>query len=125
MSKWFSKSLLTAAVVLFAAASFGASWPFSGYGKTPHTLTVCTNYKTPRLLADTIRVLSKQPFLLFPAHDSQVRKIYFMPGRGTATEITPERVKKSVELLGPKRIIVIGNESTITLYLNLWQSLHP
>ena len=113
MGKWFTKSLLMAAVVLFAAASFGASWPFSGYGKTPHTLTICTNYKTPRLLADTIRVLSKQPFMLFPAHDSQVRKIYFMPARGTAVEITPDRVKKSVELLGPKRIIVIGDPSMV------------
>ena len=74
---------------------------------------ICTNYKSPRLLADTIRALGKQPFILFPAAETGDQRVFFIPGKSTPRELRPEEVKNFIKYLNPKRIIVLGNENVV------------
>ena len=113
MRKLQMKSLLVVLLAAFCSVSFASSWPQTGNSRKPETLVICTNYKSPRLLADTIRALGKQPFILFPAAETGDQRVFFMPAKATPCELRPEEVKDFIKYLNPKRIIVLGNENVV------------
>ena len=113
MRKLEMKSLLAVLLAAFCSVSFASSWPQTGNTRRPDTLTICTNYKSPRLLADTIRALGKQPFILFPAAETGDQRVFFMPAKATPCELRPEEVKDFIKYLNPKRIVVLGNETIV------------
>lgn len=113
MRKFMVKSFLVVLLTAVASVSFAAGWPHSGNTRKPGTLVICTNYKSPRLLADTIRALSKQPWLLFPAAETGDQRVFFMPGKGVARELRPADVKDFVKFLNPDRIVILGNENVV------------
>ena len=113
MRKLQMKSLLVVVLAAFCSVSFASSWPQTGNSRKPETLVICTNYKSPRLLADTIRALGKQPFILFPAAETGDQRVFFMPAKATPCELRPEEVKDFIKYLNPKRIIVLGNENVV------------
>ena len=113
MRKLEMKSLLVVLLAAFCSVSFASSWPQTGNSRKPETLVICTNYKSPRLLADTIRALGKQPFILFPAAETGDQRVFFIPGKATPRELRPEEVKDFIKYLNPKRIIVLGNENVV------------
>lgn len=113
MRKFGVKVFLAVLLTAVCSVSFAAGWPHSGKTRKPDTLVICTNYKSPRLLADTIRAISKQPWLLFPAAETNDERIFFMPAKGYARELRQAEVKDFVKYLGPERIIVLGDESIV------------
>ena len=113
MRKLGMKSLLVVLLAACCSAAFAATWPQTGNTRRPDTLVICTNYKSPRLLADTIRALGKQPFLLFPAAETRDQRVFFMPSKATPRELRPREVKDFIKYLNPKRIIILGNENVV------------
>lgn len=110
MSKFMVKAALVLAVVVGVNAAFASSWAASGTKRTVTTLIVCSNNKSPRLLADLIMVESKQPYLLMPSPNSKDKRIFFCPARGPALEIPEKDLAPFVNFLKPKRIVVLGGE---------------
>ena len=113
MRKLELMSLLVVVLAVFCSGCSTTAWPQTSSARKPDTLVICTNYKSPRLLADTIRALGKQPFLLFPAAETGDQRVFFMPAKATPCELRPEEVKDFIKYLNPKRIIVLGNENVV------------
>ena len=113
MRKLEMMSLLVVLLAVFCSGCSTTAWPQTSSARKPDTLVICTNYKSPRLLADTIRALGKQPFLLFPAAETGDQRVFFMPAKATSRELRPEEVKDFIKYLNPKRIIVLGNENVV------------
>lgn len=108
------KVLLFAAVMLGFAASYAASWPSSGPARKVTTLIICTNNKSPRLLAETIQSESKQPFILLPATQSDDTRIFFVPKKGQpAIELTEAKLAAFIRFLNPSRVVVLGNDNIV------------
>lgn len=107
------KFALMAAFLLVESAMFAASWPSSGPSRQVVTLVVCSNNKSPRLLAELIQVESKQPYLLLPAPQSDDTRIFFIPSKGVAYQIAESKLDAFVRFLNPGRIVVLGNESFV------------
>ena len=113
MRKLELMSLLVVLLAVFCSGCSTTAWPQTSSARKPNTLVICTNYKSPRLLADTIRALGKQPFILFPAAETGDQRVFFIPGKATPRELRPEEVKNFIKYLNPKRIIVLGNENVV------------
>lgn len=113
MRTLFAKTALVLVVVLGVNAAFAASWAASGAKRTVTTLTICSNNKSPRLLADLMMAQSKQPYLLFPAPQSDDRRFFFCPATGPAYQIPEAEVAQFVRFLEPNRIIVLGGENFV------------
>ena len=112
------------AVLLFAAVCVTLSadpWTTFGPKRKPVTLVITANYVSPRALAELIQYESGQPYLLLPAAGDADQSIFFCP-RNTKNSIRiPEaHLNRFINMLGVKRIIVLGNGNYVPLkYTNM------
>ncbi len=102
------------ALLLVFGTTFAASWPSSGPARKVVTLVVCSNNKSPRLLAEVIQVESKQPYLLLPAPQSNDDRIFFIRSKGAALQIRESRLDSFILFLNPSRIVVLGDETYVS-----------
>ena len=89
-------------------AVMAASWMADGNKRDVVTLVVCTNTKSARLMADTIQAESKQPYLLLPAPQSKDERVFFVPSKGPAIELTPAKVVHFIRFLNPRRVVILN-----------------
>ena len=94
-------------------AVMAASWMSDGNKRDVVTLVVCTNTKSARLMADTIQAESKQPYLLLPAPQSKDSRVFFVPAKGPAIELTPAKVVHFIRFLNPKRVVILNGEGLV------------
>jgi hypothetical protein len=110
-------SLLGTVVALFISVpAFAGFWdmttPYKGPYRDVVNLVVISNYAQPRLLADLIQTSNRQPYLLFPAKEGGA--YYFIPARGDALEIREDRIRRFIDFLNPRQIIVLGDRRYIS-----------
>ncbi len=107
------KIAVIAVLLSMCGVMFAASWPSSGPSREVVTLVVCSNNKSPRLLAEVIQAESKQPYLLLPAPQSGDSRIFFIPAKGAAQEIAESKLDSFIRFLNPRRIVVLGDETFV------------
>lgn len=107
----FSKKVgLVAAMVIFAGAvCHGAPWFSHNARRTVNTLTVVGNYKTPRLMAETILSLTRQPYLLISSDGR-----YFSVMSKNTIEIPKDKLDVYINRLNPKRVVILGDEKYVS-----------
>ena len=104
------KLQLVVALAVFAGVAVQAApWFSHNSRRTPKTLTVVGNYKTPRLMAETILSLTRQPYLLI----SQEGR-YFIVMSKEAQELPKEKLDHYINILNPKRLVILGDERYVT-----------
>ena len=105
------------AVLLFTAVCISLSaapWTTFGPKRKPVTLVITANYVSPRALAELIQYESGQPYLLLPAVDDADKSIFFCPRDNKNSIKIPEaHLNRFINMLGVKRIIVLGNNNYI------------
>ncbi len=107
----FSKKIgLVAALMIFAGVALQAApWFSHNARRTPKTLTVIGNFKTPRLMAETILVLTRQPYMLI-SNDGR----YFIVMSKNTIEIPKDKLDVYINRLNPKRVIILGDEKYVS-----------
>lgn len=104
------KIMLLAAVLGLSVISVQAApWFSHNARRTPNTLVVTGNYKVPRLMAETILSLSKQPYLLI-ATDGR----YFIVMSKDVQEVPAGKLDVYINNLNPKRLVILGDERYVT-----------
>lgn len=81
----------------------------------PHgadSLIVTGNYLRPRLLAELIQWKTKDPILLVSGNGSQ-RVFYVSVSRESPLEIDANSYVEFIELLNPRRVVVLGNSEVV------------
>ena len=108
----FSRILLVFSAVIFGAgALLAAPWAASGPKRELTTLMVTGNYKSTRLLAETVQVENHQPYILLPDPRTNDRRIFFCPPPPAASiEIPGNRLNEFVRNANPRRIVIFGDE---------------
>ena len=104
------KFFLTVILVAVAAVSLQAApWAAHNSRRSPKSLIVVGNYKTPRLMAATIMGLTRQPYLVLT---SDGRYFAFLPK--ATQEIPADKIDVYINRLNPKRIVIIGDERYVS-----------
>ena len=104
------KIMLLAAVLGLSVFSVQAApWFAHNARRTPNTLVVTGNYKVPRLMAETILSLSRQPYLLI-ATDG---RFFIMLSKETQ-EVPAGKLDVYINNLNPKRLVILGDERYVT-----------
>ncbi len=101
--------LIAAAAVLSFSALYAAPWASHNSRRRPKSLLVVGNYKTPRLMAETIRSLTKQPYLLV-SNDGR----FFIFMSRDIQEVPAGKLDVYINLLNPKRLVIIGDERYVS-----------
>ena len=108
------KKVFAAALIAVAGVTLSAApWANLGPKRTPETLILVSNYKTPRLMAELIQFESRAPYILLPVNGSKDLRIFFCPPKKSAHLIAETRFNAFVRFLNPKRIVVIGNDQVV------------
>lgn len=98
--------------VLAAVVSFSVqAAPFFSHNsrRTPGTLIVVGNYKTPRLMAATIKGLTSQPYLIITKDNR-----YFAVLTKATVPVPADKLDVYINQLNPKRVVIIGDERFVT-----------
>ena len=104
------KVLLAVAVLsLTGIAVQAAPWFSHNSRRTPKTLSVVGNYKTPRLMAETILSLTRQPYLLI-ASDGR----YFIVMSKDVQEVPKSKLDVYINNLNPQRLVILGDERYVS-----------
>jgi hypothetical protein len=104
------KLLLVVALIVFAGVTVHAApWFSHNSRRTPKTLTVVGNYKTPRLMAETILSLTRQPYLLISSDGR-----YFIVMSKNVVEVPQGKLDVYVNQLNPKRVVILGDERYVS-----------
>lgn len=104
------KMQLVCALVIFAGvAVHAAPWFSHNSRRTPKTLTVVSNHKTPRLMAETILSLTRQPYLLISSEGR-----YFFVMNKNVVEVPKAKLDVYINQLNPKRLVIIGDERYVS-----------
>ncbi len=105
------KKISLLAVLMFVAAVALQAGPFMSHNsrRAPKTLVVVSNYKTPRLMAATIKGLTSQPYMVI-TNDGR----YFLFMTRSTTEIPADRLAAYLNRLDPHRVVIIGDERYVT-----------
>jgi hypothetical protein len=104
------KLQLVVALAVFAGVAVQAApWFSHNSRRAPKTLTVIGNYKTPRLMADTILSLTSQPYLMI-SNDGR----YFIVMSKDAMEIPKSKLDVYINRLNPKRVVILGDERYVS-----------
>ena len=104
------KMQLVCALVIFAGvAVHAAPWFSHNSRRTPKTLTVVSNHKTPRLMAETILSLTRQPYLLISSEGR-----YFFVMNKNVVEVPKAKLDVYINQLNPGRLVIIGDERFVT-----------
>ena len=104
------KIMLAAAVLGLSVISVQAApWFSHNARRTPNTLVVTGNYKIPRLMAETILSLSRQPYLLI-ANDGR----YFIVMSKDVQEVPKSKLDVYINNLNPKRLVILGDERYVS-----------
>lgn len=101
--------LIAVMAVLSLNALNAAPWASHNSRRKPKYLLVVGNYKTPRLMAETVRSLTKQPYLLV-SNDGR----YFIFMSRDIQEIPASKLDVYINLLDPRRLVIIGDERYIS-----------
>jgi hypothetical protein len=105
------KKIALAAVfaALVSSSLLAAPWISHNSRRAPKNLIVVGNYKTPRLMAATIKGLTSQPYLII-TNDGQ----YFMVLSKATVRLDPEKLDVYINQLNPRRLVIIGDERYVT-----------
>ncbi len=105
------KKISLLALLMFVAVSVLQAAPFMSHNsrRAPKTLVVVGNYKTPRLMAATIKGLTSQPYMVITADGR-----YFLFMTRSTTEIPADRLADYINRLNPNRVVIIGDERYVT-----------
>lgn len=111
----FPTVMLVVSVVMFGVGSLTAApWAASGPKRELTTLMVTGNYKSTRLLAETVQNENHQPYILLPDPRTNDRRIFFCPPPPAASlEIPENRLNEFVRNANPRRIVIFGDESYV------------
>ncbi|MCI5779396.1 MAG: hypothetical protein MR051_06245 [Lentisphaeria bacterium] len=101
--------LAVAALSLTGVAVQAAPWFSHNSRRTPKTLSVVGNYKTPRLMAETILSLTRQPYLLI-ASDGR----YFIVMSKDVQEVPKSKLDVYINNLNPQRLVILGDERYVS-----------
>lgn len=107
MLKKFSLVAVFAAVTVVSLSA--APWMSLNTRRVPKNLVVVGNYKTPRLMAATIKGLTSQPYLVITADGR-----YFVFMAKSTSEIPADKLDVYINRLNPKRIVIIGDERYVS-----------
>lgn len=103
------KNLFTVICAMFVACGvFAAPWAAHNSRRMPRTLIVIGNYKTPRLMAETILNLTGQPYLLV-TQDGR----YIIAMRRASQEIPAAKLGTYINNLNPRRLVIIGDKDFV------------
>lgn len=99
-------AVLTAVAVIQLSAA-----PFVSHNsrRVPKTLIVVGNYKTPRLMAATIKGLTSQPYVIV-TRDGR----YFLVMRKATVPVPAADFGFRINKLDPKRVVIIGDERYVS-----------
>lgn len=105
------KKISLVAFFVFMATAILQAAPFMSHNsrRAPQTLIVVGNYKTPRLMAATIKGLTSQPYMVI-TNDGR----YFLFMTRSTTEIPADRLAAYLNRLDPNRVVIIGDERYVT-----------
>lgn len=104
------KIALIALVAVCSAVAYAAPWMSHNSRRAPKSLIVVGNYRTPRLMAATIKALTSQPYLII-TKDGR----YFMALSKVTVPLNPEKLDVYINQLNPRRLVIIGDERFVTL----------
>jgi hypothetical protein len=110
----FKKATLVALVTLCAAAVYAAPWMSHNSRRAPKTLVVVGNYRTPRLMAATIKALTSQPYLIIAKDDKTNEDIYFITMTKVTVPVPADKLDVYINQLNPRRLVIIGDERFVT-----------
>ena len=99
-------------LAVFAVAVFSvqaAPWMSHNSRRAPKSLIVVGNYKTPRLMAATIKGLTSQPYLIITGDGS-----YFAVLAKATVKIPADKLDKYINELNPRRVIIVGDERYVS-----------
>ena len=103
------KSLFAVICAMFVACGVSAApWAAHNSRRVPRTLIVIGNYKTPRLMAETILKLTGQPYLLI-TQDNR----YIITMRRAGQEIPASKLGTYINNLNPRRLVIIGDKDFV------------
>lgn len=103
------KIVLIVMIAICAAAVYAAPWMSHNSRRAPKSLIVVGNYRTPRLMAATIKALTSQPYLII-TNDGR----YFMALSKVTVPLNPEKLDVYINQLNPRRLVIIGDERYVT-----------
>ena len=104
------KISLIVMIAVCAAVAQAAPWMSHNSRRAPKSLIVVGNYRTPRLMAATIKALTSQPYLII-TNDGR----YFMVLSKVTVPLNPEKLDVYINQLNPRRLVIIGDERYVTL----------
>lgn len=106
----FSKKVGLVAALIFAGVALQAApWFSHNARRTVKTLTVIGNYKTPRLMAETMLGLTRQPYLLISSEGR-----YFIVMSKNTIEVPKAKLDVYINRLNPKRVVILGDEKYVS-----------
>ena len=109
----FKKATLVALVTLCAAAVYAAPWMSHNSRRAPKTLVVVGNYRTPRLMAATIKALTSQPYLIIAKDDKTNEDIYFITMTKVTVPVPADKLDVYINQLNPRRLVIIGDKDFV------------
>ena len=109
--RFTTRILLFSAAVLGGIALSAAPWAASGPKRELTTIMVTGNYKSTRLLAETVQNENHQPYILLPDPRTSDKRIFFCPPPPAASlEIPGNRLNEFIRNANPRRIVIFGDE---------------
>ena len=108
----FSRMMMLVSAVVFGGVALSAApWAASGPKRELTTLMVTGNYKSTRLLAETVQNENHQPYILLPDPRTNDKRIFFCPPPPAASlEIPGNRLNEFIRNANPRRIVIFGDE---------------
>ena len=105
----FKKVTLITLLSIFAVMAYATPWMSHNSRRAPKTLVVVGNYRTPRLMAATIKALTSQPYLVI-AEDGR----YFMTLSKATVPVSADKLDVYINQLNPRRVVIIGDERFVS-----------
>ena len=102
------KISLIVLIAVCAAVAQAAPWMSHNSRRAPKSLIVVGNYRTPRLMAATIKALTSQPYLII-TNDGR----YFMVLSKVTVPLNPEKLDVYINQLNPRRLVIIGDKDFV------------
>lgn len=102
-------SLIAVLAAVFSFSVQAAPWISHNSRRAPKTLIVVGNYKTPRLMAATIKGLTSQPYLIITKDNR-----YFMVMTKATVPVPADKLDVYINQLNPNRVVIIGDERFVT-----------
>lgn len=110
----FKKVTVFALVTLCAVAAYAAPWMSRTSSRAPKTLIVVGNYRTPRLMAATVKALTTQPYLIISKDAQSGAEQYFMVLSKATVPVPADKLDVYINQLNPGRLVIIGDERFVT-----------